>query len=97
MVICNASKTSHSLRVNCATRLFQESVPEKLIRERTGHRSKARLASQNIVLNISRCVSLAVVFDFSWFFFFFPFFSFFWNFSPSTSAGGPELRHMKVE
>ena len=39
MVICNASKTSHSLRVTCATRLFQESVPEKLIRERTGHRS----------------------------------------------------------
>lgn len=34
-------KTSHSLRVTCATRLFQESVPEKLIRERTGHRSNA--------------------------------------------------------
>ena len=41
VVICNACKTSHSLRVTCATRLFQESVPEKLIRERTGHRSNA--------------------------------------------------------
>ena len=28
-------------QVTCATRLFQESVPEKLIRERTGHRSNA--------------------------------------------------------
>lgn len=34
-------KTSHNLRVTCATRLFQESVEERLIRERTGHRSNA--------------------------------------------------------
>ena len=34
-------KTSHCLRVTCATRLFQHSVDEKLIRERTGHRSNA--------------------------------------------------------
>ena len=34
-------KTSHNLRVTCTTRLFQESVDEKLIRERTGHRSNA--------------------------------------------------------
>jgi hypothetical protein len=34
-------KTSHSLRITCATRLFQESVEEGLIRERTGHRSDA--------------------------------------------------------
>ena len=36
-------KTSHSLRVTCATRLFQNSVGEALIRERTGHRSDALL------------------------------------------------------
>ena len=34
-------KTSHSLRVTCATTLFQNLVEEKLIRERTGHRSNA--------------------------------------------------------
>ena len=34
-------KTSHSLRVTCATMVFQNSVEEKLIRERTGHRSNA--------------------------------------------------------
>ena len=32
-------KTSHCLRVTCATRLFQRNVQEKQIRERTGHRS----------------------------------------------------------
>jgi integrase len=32
-------KTSHCLRITCATRLFQRSVQEKQIRERTGHRS----------------------------------------------------------
>ena len=37
-------KTSHCLRVTCATRLFQSNVEEKLIRERTGHRSSALLA-----------------------------------------------------
>ena len=36
-----ARKTSHNLRVSCATALFQNSVEEKLIRERTGHRSNA--------------------------------------------------------
>ena len=42
--LCGAArikKTSHSLRITCATRLFQESVEEGLIRERTGHRSDA--------------------------------------------------------
>ena len=34
-------KTSHSLRVTCATKLFQEGVEEKLIRSRTGHISSA--------------------------------------------------------
>lgn len=34
-------KTSHCLRVTCATHLFQYSVDEKLVRERTGHRSNA--------------------------------------------------------
>ena len=34
-------KTSHSLRITTASRLFQNSVQEKLIRQRTGHRSNA--------------------------------------------------------
>ena len=37
-------KTSHCLRVTCATRLFQSNVENKLIRERTGHRLNAWLA-----------------------------------------------------
>ena len=36
-------KTSHCLRVTCASRLFQSNVQEKLIREWTGHRSNALL------------------------------------------------------
>ena len=32
-------KTSHCLRVTCASSLFNASVEEKLIRERTGHHS----------------------------------------------------------
>ena len=32
-------KTSHCLRVTCASSLFNVGVEEKLIRERTGHRS----------------------------------------------------------
>ena len=31
-------KTAHSLRIACATKLFNSGVEEKLIRERTGHR-----------------------------------------------------------
>ena len=34
-------KTSHSLRVTCASSLFNNNVEEKLIRERTGHLSNA--------------------------------------------------------
>ena len=37
-------KTSHCLRVTCASRLFQNRVDEKLIRDRTGHRSNALLS-----------------------------------------------------
>ena len=41
--LCTAAglpkKTSHCLRVTCATNLFQNGVEEKIIRERTGHRS----------------------------------------------------------
>ena len=51
-------KTSHSLRITCATRLFQSKVDEKLIRDRTGHRSnvlfsykKSSLAQQMNVTN----------------------------------------------
>ena len=32
-------KTNHSLRATGASRLFEANVPEKLIKERTGHRS----------------------------------------------------------
>lgn len=34
-------RTAHCLRVTCASRLFQNSVEEKLIREKTGHKSNA--------------------------------------------------------
>ena len=34
-------KTPHSLRVTCASSLLNAGVEEKLIRQRTGHRSKA--------------------------------------------------------
>lgn len=34
-------KTAHSLRVTCATNLFQSGAEEKVIRERTGHKSNA--------------------------------------------------------
>ena len=36
-------KTSHSLGVTCANVLFEKGVEEKLIRDRTGHRSNALL------------------------------------------------------
>lgn len=32
-------KTNHSLRATCATRLYNKSIDEQLIMERTGHRS----------------------------------------------------------
>ena len=35
-------KTSHCLRVICATRLCQSKVEDKLIRERTGHTDQTR-------------------------------------------------------
>ena len=34
-------KTSHCLRVTCASKLFQHQLDEKLIRDRTSHRSNA--------------------------------------------------------
>ena len=34
-------KTAHSLRVTCVSSLFNAGVDEKLIRERSGHRSNA--------------------------------------------------------
>ena len=33
------NKTNHSLRATGATELYESGVPEKLIQERTGHRS----------------------------------------------------------
>ena len=45
--LCEAAgvkrKTAHCLRVTCASSLFNAGVEEKLIRERTGHRSNALL------------------------------------------------------
>ena len=37
-------KTSHCLRVTCVSKLLNSGVEEKLIRERTGHRSNALFA-----------------------------------------------------
>ena len=46
--LCEAAgikrKTAHCLRVTCVSKLFNTGVEEKLIRERTGHRSNALLA-----------------------------------------------------
>ena len=47
-------KTAHRLRVTCATRLFQNSVEEKLARERTGHRSKHFSVIKRLVTNRSK-------------------------------------------
>ena len=38
-IIGVSGKTNHSLRATGATRLFPANIPEKLIMERTGHRS----------------------------------------------------------
>ena len=35
----NGNKTNHSLRASSETFLFDSGVPEKIIQERTGHRS----------------------------------------------------------
>ena len=37
-------KKAHCLRVTCVSKLFNSGVEEKLIRERTGHRSNALFA-----------------------------------------------------
>lgn len=39
------SKSNHSLRATAATQMFQEGAPEKVIQERTGHRSLEGLRS----------------------------------------------------
>ena len=41
----SGNKTNHSLRATAATEMFRHSVPEKLIQERTGHRSLEALRS----------------------------------------------------
>ena len=50
-------KTAHCLRITCASRLFQNSIDEKLTRERTGHTSSALLkyqkASEDQLQNVS--------------------------------------------
>ena len=51
-------KTAHSVRVTCATALFQHGVDDKFIREQTGHRSNALFkyekASKEQISNVSR-------------------------------------------
>ena len=37
------NKTNHSLRAACATQLYEAGIPEKLIQDRTGHRSLSSL------------------------------------------------------
>ena len=50
-------KTAHSLRIASATKLFNSGVEEKLIRERTGHRSMALLTYEKPRLEQSAKVS----------------------------------------
>ena len=38
-------KTNHSLRATAATQMFRQGAPEKVIQERTGHRSLEALHS----------------------------------------------------
>ena len=53
-------KTAHSLRVTCASSLFNSGVEEKLIRERTGHCSNALFEyekpTEENVANVSAAV-----------------------------------------
>ena len=44
-------KTNHSLRVNGASTLFEAGVPERVIQQRTGHRS---LLSVNVRVSFRR-------------------------------------------
>ena len=50
-------KTAHSLRIDCATKLFDSGVEEKLLRERTGHGSDALLTYEKPSLEQSVEVS----------------------------------------
>ncbi len=50
-------KTAHSLRVTCASTLFQNNVEEKLIRERTGHISNALFRYEKPSEEQIKCVS----------------------------------------
>ena len=50
-------KTAHSLRVTCASTLFQNNVEEKLIRERTGHISNALFRYEKPWEEQIKCVS----------------------------------------
>ena len=55
-------KTAHSLRVTCATRLYQNSINEKQVRDRTGHKSNALLTYEKPgteqVLKVSECLGV---------------------------------------
>lgn len=50
-------KSAHCLRVACATKLFNSEVPEKIIRDRTGHRSNALFTYEKVSETQSRKVS----------------------------------------
>ena len=67
--MCDAAgfkrKTAHSLRVTCVSSLFNSEVEEKLIRERSGHRSNALLQyekpTEENVSKVSKILGPSVV------------------------------------
>ena len=67
--MCDAAgfkrKTAHSLRVTCVSSLFNSGVEEKLIRERSGHRSNALLQyekpTEENVSKVSKILGPSVV------------------------------------
>ena len=55
-------KTAYNLRVTCATRLYQNFINEKQVRDRTGHKSNALLRYEKPgteqVLKVSECLGV---------------------------------------
>ena len=53
----NGKKTNHSLRATGATAIFNASVPEKMIRDVTGHRSKALMLYEHPSIERQKAVT----------------------------------------
>ena len=51
-------KMAHSLRVICATRLYQNSIDDKRTRERTGHKSNALERYEKPCKEVSECLGV---------------------------------------